>query len=215
MPLILLGGVVLLYFVWPAFGGFVNDAYAVLTSGDRPRIEQWVRGFGLWGPVAVVLLMLVQTIVPVIPSYLLMIVTVLAYGAVWGAALAYGSLLLAAAVAYLIGHGLGRVAVDKLIGHAAEAKLCKFVDRYGTGAVIIARISPVISTDAVSIVAGLARMPFGRFMLATAIGTVPLTLLIAYLGEDIDRLQSGLLWISVATVVGFVAYVAYDRYQKR
>jgi uncharacterized membrane protein YdjX (TVP38/TMEM64 family) len=54
-------------------------------------------------------------------------------------------------------------------------------------------------------------MNYWRFLLATALGTLPLTILIAWLGADIDRLKSGLIWVSVISVALFLAYVVYDR----
>ncbi len=58
--------------------------------------------------------------------------------------------------------------------------------------------------------AGLVRMGYLRFFAATSLGLIPLTVLVACLGADITRLQDGLLWISIASVLLFVAYVAYD-----
>ncbi|AFZ66559.1 TVP38/TMEM64 family protein [Deinococcus peraridilitoris] len=214
IPLAIVLSLVLLYFVLPGFRNFVNEAYGILTSGDRRRIEQWVSSFGAWGPVAVLAFMVAQTVIPVIPSVLIMVVAVLAYGSLWGGVLTYGGLLLAAFVAYGLGRSLGPVTVDKLIGHDTEQKMEGYVRDYGLWAVIVARVSPVVSTDAVSIVAGLARMGFLRFMLATAVGTLPLTALIAYLGADIERLQTGLIWVSVISVALFLGYVVYDRRKK-
>ncbi len=54
-------------------------------------------------------------------------------------------------------------------------------------------------------------MPYSKFMLATAGGIIPLTLLIAYLGQNIDRLKTGLIVVSVVGVIALVAYYLYDR----
>ena len=89
------------------------------------------------------------------------------------------------------------------------------LERYGVWGVVAARLSPVLSTDAVSIVAGLVGMRFWRFVLATAAGTLPLTVLVAWLGADIDRLKTGLIWVSVVSLATFVGYVAYDRWKAR
>lgn len=211
IPVGVVAALAALYFTLPGVREFAQEAYAVLGSGDRARTEQWVRGFGAWGPAAILVLMVAQTIIPVIPSVLLMVVTVLAYGPLWGGLLTFGGLLLAAAVAFGLGRALGPATVDRLIGEQTERKVEEFVERYGAGGVIVARISPVVSTDAVSFVAGLVCMGFPRFMLATAVGTLPLTALVAWLGEDVDRMQAGLLWISAISLAAFAGYVVYDR----
>ena len=125
--------------------------------------------------------------------------------------LTFGGRLLAATVAFGRERALGPATVGRLIGERTERKVEDFVEHYGAWGVIVARVSPVISTDAVSFAAGLVGMRFPRFIFATAVGTLPLTALVAWLGEDVDRLQTGLVWISVISVAAFVAYVIRDR----
>lgn len=211
VPLVLIAALVGAYFVWPAYQGFVDKAYDLLTSGEQDRFEQWIRGYGAWGPLVLGGLMIMQTLLAFIPSVLIMVVSVLAYGAVLGGVLAWAGLLLAASVGYGIGRALGPVTIYRLIGSETEEKVEHFVERYGLWAIVAARISPALSTDAVSLVAGLVRMGYPRFLLATGAGTLPLTILIAYLGEDIQRLETGLLWVSVVSLAIFIGYVIYDR----
>ena len=215
VPLGLLLLLVGLYFVAPGYRDFVDRAYDLVRSGDREELQRWVRGFGFWGPLLIFAMMLAQTLLAFIPSLLVMVVAVLAYGPVWGGLISWGGLVLAAALAYAIGRTLGPVTVDRLIGHGAEQKLESFVERYGMWGVVAARISPALSTDAVSYVAGLLRMGFHRFILATALGILPLATLISVLGEEIDRLRNGLIWVSVVSLLAFIAWVMIDRRRGR
>lgn len=215
LPLLVLGGLAVLYAVSSSFQSFVEGAYGALASGERARIERWTQGFGAWGVAAVVALMLFQTLVPFLPSLAPMVVAVLVYGPVQGGLLAWGGMLLAAAFGYGIGRGVGPATVDRLLGSAAERKVTRFVRRYGWWSVIAARISPAFSTDAVSIVAGLARMRFLRFLLATGLGTLPLAILVAWLGADVDRLGTGLIVVSVLSLAALTIWVVYDRRRRR
>ena len=211
VPLGLLAFFGLLYLIWPGFRDFIDTAVSISLSGDRQRLEDWVDGFGAWGPVVILLLMIMQTVIAFIPSVIIMVVTVLAFGPFWGGVLTWAGLLVSATVAFAIGRALGPVTVDKLIGQSTEQKVEGFVHEYGVWAIIAARVSPALSTDAVSLVAGLAEMGYLRFIAATAAGTLPLTVLIAWLGADINRLEVGLLWVSVVSLAIFVAYVIWDR----
>ncbi|MDX5444271.1 MAG: TVP38/TMEM64 family protein [Hymenobacteraceae bacterium] len=206
---------VALYFLWPGFQEGVKEAWHVLTSGDRKRISEWVDQFGIWGPFFIILFMIVQMFLIVINVVALMVVSVLAYGPVWGALIALAAVLTASTIGYGIGRWLGKSFVHKLLGQKSANKVEDAVEEYGFWAIAVARISPFLSNDAVSFVAGLARMSYLRFMGATLLGIVPLTILIAWLGEDIDRLKNGLIWISVVTIVGFIAYVIYDKKFKK
>ncbi|MDX5347919.1 MAG: TVP38/TMEM64 family protein [Hymenobacteraceae bacterium] len=206
---------VALYFLWPGFQEGVKEAWHVLTSGDRKRISEWVDQFGIWGPFFIILFMIVQMFLIVINVVALMVVSVLAYGPVWGALIALAAVLTASTIGYGIGRWLGKSFVHKLLGQKSANKVEDAVEEYGFWAIAVARISPFLSNDAVSFVAGLAKMSYLRFMGASLLGIVPLTILIAWLGEDIDRLKNGLIWISVVTIVGFIAYVIYDKKFKK
>lgn len=200
-----------LYFVWPGYEWVIDRTYRLVRQGDQQALRDWVRNAGALGPILVVALMLAQTLVPIIPSVLIMVVAVLAYGAWWGGLLAWGGLLLSGTLAFLIGRALGASAVDRLVGEKTERRIAGYVQRHGVGAVIAARISPALSTDAVSYAAGIVGMRFPRFLLATALGTLPLTALIGFLGANIERLSSGLLWVSIVSIGLFGAWVVFDR----
>ncbi|WP_373055639.1 TVP38/TMEM64 family protein [Zunongwangia sp. H14] len=89
------------------------------------------------------------------------------------------------------------------------------MEDYGFWAVIIARVSPVLSNDATSFVAGLLRMGYWKFIAATLAGIIPLTGAIAYLGGNFQRLKSGLIWISAVSLVLLIIYIIYDRKKKK
>jgi membrane protein DedA with SNARE-associated domain len=62
----------------------------------------------------------------------------------------------------------------------------RFFARHGSRAVLIARIVPLIRTF-ISLPAGAARMPIGRFTVLTAAGCIPWVLLFAVIGDQAGR----------------------------
>ncbi|WP_299707664.1 TVP38/TMEM64 family protein [uncultured Pontibacter sp.] len=219
LPLLITGAIlaalVAIYFISSSFQANVNEGWEVLTSGDEELISSWVGQFGFWGPFFIILAMVAQMFLLVINVVALMLVAIIAYGPVWGSLIAIVAVLTASTIGYLIGRGLGEAGVRKIIGHKAEEKVCGFVTDYGVWAVIIARISPFLSNDAVSFVAGLTKMGYFRFIGATLAGITPLTILLAWLGEDDDRLINGLVWVGAVSLVLFIGYVVYDKYFKK
>lgn len=211
IPLAFLGILIALYFRWPAYASFFQTAFQKLQSGDSGEIRPWVESFGPWGIVVIISLFLLQTIVPFLPSIAPMVVAVLAYGPFVGGGLSWGGLIISALLAYGIGKATGPVTLHRLIGEKSEQRIESFVDRYGLWGIVAARVSPALSTDVVSLVAGLTKMPFAKFLLATACGTLPLVILIGWLGEEIGRLKTGLIWISAVSLLVFVIYVWYDQ----
>ncbi len=202
------------YFFWPAFQEGVQQGWAVLRTGDQGKVAAWVAQFGYWGPVLIVLVMVAQMFLIVINNALLILVAVLAYGPWWGGLLAWTGVLVASSVGYWLGRALGEPVVQRLLGQKSADKVAGFVEEYGLGAVALARLTPIVSNDAISFVAGAARMGYWRFIGVTAAAIIPLIALLAYLGQDSGRLKTGLLWVSGVGVVLFAGYYWWRKRQK-
>ncbi len=208
---IILGATILSYFVIPEVNRFFTEAYEVLTSEDEERISAWVDNLGIWGPLFIIITMTLQMFLLVIPSPLLIIISILAFGPLWGSLLAVLSIAVASTIGFFIGKYIGQVIIIQLIGQKKEKKLSFYVNRYGTWAVFITRITPLLSNDAISFVSGILRMNYWKFIGATLAGITPLVLLIAWFGQDNDRLRSGLIWISAISIIILVIYIIIDR----
>jgi uncharacterized membrane protein YdjX (TVP38/TMEM64 family) len=213
LPLALVLGLLGCYLWWSPFRELVQRAYEVVSSGEGERIQQWVRGYGPWGIVVLLGLMFLQAIVAVLPSIATMVAAVLAYGPVWGGILAWLGMLLTGSLMFGIGRALGPVTVERFIGEKTGKKVEKLVERYGSWAIVLARLTPFSSSDAVSFIAGALAMPFFRFILAMGAGTLPLVVLIAWLGEDMGRLKVGLGILSGAAFLALCVHLLWQRFQ--
>ncbi len=207
-------GLVLSYFFIPEAKDFFNEAWTVLTSDDEQRIKNWVSGFGWAGPLVLIAAMIVQMFLVVIPSIVLMVVCILAYGPVWGSLLVFVSIFSASSIGYLLGRMLGDGLITNLVGTKTEKKLEDFIEDFGFWAIAITRLNPFLSNDAISFVGGILKMNYLKFIGATLAGIAPLTLFIAVMGESTESLKSGMLWGSVVSLVIFVLYVWWSK-QKR
>ncbi|SDR77759.1 Uncharacterized membrane protein YdjX, TVP38/TMEM64 family, SNARE-associated domain [Gillisia sp. Hel1_33_143] len=199
------------YFLIPSVQQFLNESWSVLTSNNNERIKNWVDGFGWFGPLLLVLCMVAQMFLLVIPSVALMVVSILAYGPVWGSLIVLVSIFTASSTGYWIGRYFGPGIVEKLIGHKSEKKIANFLEDYGFWAVIVTRLNPFLSNDAISFVGGILKMGYWRFIFATIVGIAPLTLFIAVIGKSTDSLKNGLLWGSLVSLVIFGLYVYWDK----
>lgn len=213
--LTLILGLLAAYFFINPFQQFIDEAYQVLTSEDQERISNWVSDLGAWGPIFIILTMIIQMFLFVIPSPLLMVVSVLAYGPIWGVIISVASVLAASTIGYWIGRYLGVVTIYKLIGEKKEKKLEDYVERYGFWAVVVVRLSPLFSNDAISFVGGILRMGYKKFILATFLGITPLAMLIAYFGENNDRLKTGLIIITGISLLALIIYIIFDKKKKK
>lgn len=208
---ILVLGIVASYIFIPSAQAFLNEAWQVLSSGNEARIETWVNQFGWIGPLVLVVCMVVQMFLLVIPSLALMVVAIVAYGPFWGSLIVFVSIYAASSTGYLIGRYFGPLIVEKLIGAKTEKKIGGFIEDYGFWAVFVTRLNPILSNDAISFVAGILKMGYWKFIGATLLGILPLTLFIAILGETTDGLTTGLIWGSLISLLLFLLYVWWDR----
>ena len=94
-------------------------------------------------------------------------------------------------LAYLVGAYGGRPLVDRwgryvLLSHAELDRAHAFFTRYGSATVFISRLLPVVRTF-ISLPAGIARMPFGRFQVYTFLGSWPWCFALAYVGMKLGE----------------------------
>jgi uncharacterized membrane protein YdjX (TVP38/TMEM64 family) len=211
----LLAAVVIVYFLVPGVQEFFRETWQVLSSDDEARIQAWVGQFGWLGPLVIIGAMVLQMFLLVIPTPLLMVVCVLAFGPLLGTLIILVAIFTASSLGYMIGAYLGPPVVGKLLGRQGQRKVEGFIDDYGFWAILVTRLAPFLSNDAVSFVAGMLRMGYWKFISATLLGITPLAILIAWLGQENDRLKEGLLWVSVLSFIGFGGYVWWDRRRKR
>jgi membrane protein DedA with SNARE-associated domain len=112
-------------------------------------------------------------------------------------------------VGSLIGYAIGYFGrVDLLerhrIFHVNPEWLRKtegYFERYGDATVFFSRMLPIVRTF-VSLPAGVARMPIGRFSLLTTLGSIPWVLALALLGQEV-----GDNWESWRHNLGYLDYV--------
>ncbi|HEX5853001.1 MAG TPA: DedA family protein [Solirubrobacteraceae bacterium] len=109
-------------------------------------------------------------------------------------------------IAYAVGRG-GRLELVERHGHWLHLKPShlawadRWFERYGAPAIFFSRMLPIIRTF-ISLPAGVARMPFGRFSLLTLAGCVPWVLGLALAGEAV-----GAEWTDLHKTLEYVDYV--------
>lgn len=209
LSVLLVSTAVALYFLSPGFEQFVDEAYSLLTSGDEQRTRQWVSQFGFWGPAVILVVMILQMFLFIVPNILLILICILSYGPVWGGLLAWSGIFLASTVGYFLGNKLSSVIVDRLVSVKTQEKLQDFISRYGMKAIFALRVSS-LSNDGLSLVAGLLKMSYRRFIVATLLGITPLIAVLAIFGHN-GRVERGLIFVGVFLLVCLIIYILIDK----
>jgi membrane protein DedA with SNARE-associated domain len=99
--------------------------------------------------------------------------------------------LIGSIAAYGIGYSGGRPLMLKygryvLISQHDADKADEFFQRWGSATAFFSRLLPVVRTY-ISLPAGIAKMPFGKFCLYSFLGSFPWCLLLAYLGTVLGK----------------------------
>jgi uncharacterized membrane protein YdjX (TVP38/TMEM64 family) len=209
----LVGLVAGLYFTVPSFQDFLKEAFDVLTSDDKARINKWVGQFGLAGPIVLIVIMVVQMFLFVIPNIFLMMVAIVSYGPIWGSVISFIGVFASSSLGYVIGRYLGPKTVQKFLGVKTQTKVAAFVKDYGFMAIAITRLSS-LSNDSLSIIAGLLKMRYQKYILATLSGITPLIVLLAIYG-DRGHILKALIWIGGISLVLLIIYIVLDRKKKK
>ncbi|BBU53877.1 hypothetical protein KU6B_01420 [Mameliella alba] len=149
---------------------------------DSQNVERWVDAAGAWGPLAVIALMTVAVVASPVPSAPIALAAGAAYGHYAGAAYVAVGSEIGAVTAFLIARGLGRGPVERLLGDKADYGLLGSQNAL-TLTLFVSRLLPFVSFDAMSYAAGLSRLHFWRFSLATFAGILPASFVLAHFGH--------------------------------
>jgi membrane protein DedA with SNARE-associated domain len=126
-------------------------------------------------------------------------------------------------LAYGVGR-FGRVELVERHGHWLHLKPShiawadRWFERYGAPAVFFSRMLPIIRTF-ISLPAGVARMPFGRFTVFTLAGCIPWVLGLALVGEAVGHewtnVRKGFEYVDYAVVILVVVAIVYAVIRRR
>ena len=151
----------------------------------RPEaVRGLLDGLGPWGPAVLVGAMAAAIVFSPVPSAPLALAAGAVYGHTWGTIWAVLGAEIGAVIAFGLARVLGRpfvanVLPDRLLEDEVAESRSEWLL---AGSVLVARLFPFISFDAVSYLAGLTRLRLSLFAAATLVGMVPMTFLFAHLG---------------------------------
>ena len=214
--------VLAVYLAVPGVNAFVNEAASVLALGiaHLDTVVEYIRSFGPWAMAFSFALMVFSSILAPLPAFVITLANAAIFGWWQGAILSWSSAMVGAALCFFIARGLGRDVVEKLAGKSALAGVEGYFKKFGTKTILVCRLLPFVSFDAVSYFAGLTSMGFWAFFIATGIGQTPATIVYSYTGGMLtggaQLLMTGLLCLfSIAILIGIVRQIWQDRKNKK
>lgn len=161
---------------------------------DLEGLRAPLLALGPWAPAGLVMLFVLQQLVPVFPNFLLIAMAGLLFGLPWGIAWSWLGIVAAAAVLYALGHFAGRRLISRMVGDARLERAESLMLRRGAWAILGIRMIPILPSYLISYLAGIVRIPVAAYLIGTALGVLPGTVLYALLGERITRPSDPWFW---------------------
>ncbi|RYD35166.1 MAG: DedA family protein [Verrucomicrobiaceae bacterium] len=174
--LVFVGLAVLVLATWLVWGGSWDERLTLHGTAA------WIGTGGGWAWAAGIGLLAADLVLP-IPATIVMAALGYVYGPWLGALFAFIGTMLAAITGYGLGRIMGEGFVRRWLGERDYERGRRFFADGGGWMVTLSRAIPILP-ETVSCMAGISRMPFGRFLLASACGNLPMVAVFAAIGAS-------------------------------
>jgi len=203
------------YFYLPGIQEFITNGIAYLRLRNFEGLRQFILAYGVWAPVTSIFLMAIQSMVPLVPGIAITITNAWIFGWELGAFYSWVGALLGATIDFGIARWYGRPVVERVINGKMLDKADGFFKKNGVLAVFITRLTPIVPFKVISYGAGLTKMPFCRFALATGTGQTPAIVLYSFIGQSLTHsLRTTITVTSLLLLLGITAYYYRARLEK-
>lgn len=182
---------------------------------DPQAVVASIRGYGLWGPIVLSLLFILQTFLAFIPGQALALAGGYIYGFIAGTAIAWASGVASGQAAFWLARRYGRRFAEKWVSPRLLDRWDRSAAGQGIGFYVFTLLLPFFPNDAMCYVAGLGSISFRRFLVANIIGRGIASCLTVLIGAFSEQIPS-LIWIAIVgfIVLGILGWIAARRYGK-
>lgn len=162
---------------------------------DPSKLKVYINSFGKLGPIIYVVMF---TLIPLtlFPDSILAVSGGMAFGTLYGTLYTIIGAIFGATLSFYIARLLGRCIVEKIIGKKAKY-FEDGVENRGFILILILRLIPLVPFDVISYGAGLSRIKFKDFFLATLIGIIPGVVVFNNFGDKCFKINSSQFLIAV------------------
>lgn len=179
--------------------GIIINRTALFNGLTPTDIQNYVSSFGIYAPIIYIVLF---TVVPLtlFPDAILAIASGMAFGLIGGFTYTMIGALCGATLAFYLARSLGREVLKPLIGDKLN-KLESKIEHNGFIVVLLLRLIPLFPFDIISYSAGLSKVKYKDFILATVVGTIPGIFVFTNIGDKSLDIGSDAFYVSLVLLV--------------
>lgn len=160
-------------------------SFVIKANIDPEVVRNFILGFGIFAPIAFIILKYLRGVFPIIPSQIMIALSGYLFGAFRGSIYCYIASVLASITLFTISRKYGRKLVMRFIYKKDLDHLNHFIKKKGLFAVIIARMLPFFPNDAINFISGLSSLTYKQFIIGTLIGLAPNVIIYNLLGQQL------------------------------
>lgn len=180
---------------------------------DAEQLRSWLDGFGVFAPLALVVIQALQVIFAPIPGQVIALVSGYAFGPVAGTAYSLAGVLLGSAIAFSLAKRFGRPMVEGLLHEDVMARFDGFVEQVGIPGLLAFVIVPGLPDDAICFLSGLTTWRLRTFLSVIIVGRLPAYVLTVYAGGELaaGQVRPALVLLGVVVGLSVLGYSQRDR----
>jgi uncharacterized membrane protein YdjX (TVP38/TMEM64 family) len=191
-----------------AVGFYFRDFDAVAWIRE---ITDVLSAWGPWAAAASIRLMVLHSFVP-FPAEFLAIANGMVFGPVLGTVITWSGAMAGALLAFALARLLGRPFAEAMLARRQAAWLETWTGEGAANWIFLARFIPVIAFNLVNYAAGLTKISWWTFIWTTAVGILPMTVLMVSMGALIHHLDWR--WWLALMAGGFLGWLVLRRWMR-
>lgn len=189
-------------------------SFEVVKNFTSPEsLAEYLRSFGTKTIVVSILLMILQTLFTPLPLFLLAGANGFIFGLWYGIVITLSGSMIGSTIAFYLARGFARGLVYRYLKAAYMARVERMSCNEGPWMVFMARLIPIIPSSIISYVAGLSKMAFKGFFIATAIGKLPEIVIYTALGHSFSQAEGMATKVTILLIL--LTVVAWPLLTKR
>jgi len=162
---------------------------------DPQNMRDFIVGFGYLAPMAYALIYVIAIFIPY-GTTIMTVTAGLAFGTLWGSLLTFCVTIFASLVPMTVARRLGRDWVERRIGRTRARQYADMINNNAFLVFFYLRLIPSLPYEMQNYVAGISRISYTQFMLASALGTGPIIFILGFLGDSLTDPGSPRFWLA-------------------
>lgn len=193
-------------------------AYGWLSSFSQESFRDYIRSFGAWGPVVMLLIQFLQVFIALIPGEFVETAAGFAFGPVFGTLICYIGVTVASSVVFLLIRRFGIKLVEVFVSREKINEL-KFIntEKKRNYLIFFLFFIPGTPKDLLTYFVGLTDIKLGTFLAISLIARIPSVVTSTFGGHllGVGEYWDAVILYGVTGVVSLIGLMVYNKFINR